>query len=203
MMIAGNIFDKIGSAPEYVDIGGGFGIPYEDDDEVLDIELTAKLVAEVFEEKCAKYGFGKPSLLLEPGRYLVGNAGWLITKVTGVKHSYKHFVGVDAGMSTLIRPALYGAKHRTYVYGKDVPEWNVNLCGQICENSDIFAKNVFMPPVSEGDLLILRDVGAYGFTMASNYNNRPRPAEVIIDNDNVRLIRRREKFEDFLRLYES
>jgi len=102
MMIAGNIFDKIGSAPEYVDIGGGFGIPYEDDDEVLDIELTAKLVAEVFEEKCAKYGFGKPSLLLEPGRYLVGNAGWLITKVTGVKHSYKHFVGVDGGMSTLI-----------------------------------------------------------------------------------------------------
>jgi diaminopimelate decarboxylase len=201
MMIAGNIFDKIGAIPEYVDIGGGFGIPYEDDDEVLDIDLTAKLVTEVFQEKCQKYGFGTPDLLMEPGRYLVGNAGWLISKVTGVKHSYKHFVGIDSGMSTLLRPALYGAKHRTYVYGKTVPEWNVNLCGQICENSDIFAKNVFLPQIAENDIIIMSDVGAYGYAMSSNYNNRPRPAEVLIDEDSAELIRRRENFEDLLRLY--
>ena len=201
MMIAGNLFDKIGAIPEYVDIGGGFGIPYEDDEEVLDIDLTAKLVTEVFQEKCEKYGFGHPELLMEPGRYLVGNSGWLITKVTGIKHSYKHFVGVDAGMGTLIRPALYGAKHRTYVYGKSVPEWNVNLCGQICENSDIFAKNIFLPAVEEGDIIIMRDAGAYGYAMSSNYNNRPRPAEVLIDGKNSQIIRRRENYEDMLRYY--
>lgn len=201
MMIAGSIFNKLNIVPEYIDIGGGFGIPYENDDEVLDIDLTAKLVTEVFQEKCDKYGFGKPDLLMEPGRYLVGNAGWLISKVTGIKHSYKHFVGLDAGMSTLIRPALYGARHRTYVYGKDVPEWNVNICGQICENSDIFSKNVFLPSVDEGDILVMSDVGAYGYVMSSNYNNRPRPAEVLIDGDTVELIRRRETFDDMLRLY--
>lgn len=201
MMIAGNIFDKLGTIPEYVDIGGGFGIPYEDDEQELDIDLTAKLVSEVFQEKCHKYSFGEPELLMEPGRYLVGNAGWLISKVTGIKHSYKHFIGVDAGMSTLIRPALYGAKHRTYVYGKDVPEWNVNLCGQICENSDIFAKNIFLPSVNEGDLIIMRDAGAYGFVMSSNYNNRPRPAEILIDNDKIKVIRRRETFEDMIRFF--
>lgn len=202
MMISGNIFNKLGIVPEYVDIGGGFGIPYQDDDEVLDIEQTAKLVSEVFTEKCEKYGFGEPQLLMEPGRYLVGNAGWLLTKVTGVKHSYKNFVGVDAGMSTLIRPALYGARHRTYVYGKTVPEWNVNLCGQICENSDIFAKNIFLPIVAEGDIIAMGDAGAYGFVMSSNYNNRPRPAEILIDGDKVELIRRREKFDDILRYFE-
>ncbi|MBX3044712.1 MAG: diaminopimelate decarboxylase [Candidatus Kapabacteria bacterium] len=202
MMIAAGIFEKLGTVPEYVDIGGGFGIPYEDDDQSLDIELTAKLVTEIFIEKCEKYGFGQPELLMEPGRYLIGNAGWLISKVTGIKHSYKHFVGVDAGMSTLIRPALYGAKHRTYVYGKDIPEWNVNLCGQICENSDIFAKNIFLPAVEEGDYVIIRDTGAYGFVMSSNYNNRPRPAEIMVSGSKVELIRRRETFDDMIRYYE-
>ena len=201
MMIAGNIFDKLGTVPEYVDIGGGFGIPYEDDDEVLDMELTARLVTEVFQEKCQKYGFGQPELLMEPGRYLVGNAGWLISKVAGIKHSYKHFVGVDAGMSTLLRPALYGAKHRTYIYGKTIPEMNVNLCGQICENSDIFVKNIFLPAAEEGDIVVMRDAGAYGYAMSSNYNNRPKPAEVLLDGDTAKVIRRKENFEDMLSLY--
>jgi diaminopimelate decarboxylase len=202
MMIAGNIFQKIGAIPEYVDIGGGFGIPYEDDDQTLDIDLTAKLVTEVFQEKCHKYGFGQPELLMEPGRYLVGNSGWLLTRVTGIKHSYKHFIGVDAGMSTLIRPALYGARHRTYVYGKSIPEWNVNLCGQICENSDIFAKNIFLPSVAEGDVIAIRDVGAYGYAMSSNYNNRPRPAEILLDGSSKTVIRRKETLKDLLNLYE-
>ncbi|MDX9790666.1 MAG: diaminopimelate decarboxylase [Candidatus Kapaibacterium sp.] len=202
MMIAGNIFNQIGSKPEYVDIGGGFGIPYEVDEPELDIDLTAKLVTEIFLEKCNKYGFGEPELLLEPGRYLIGNAGYLLTKVTGIKNSYKNFVGVDSGMSTLIRPALYGAKHRVDVYGKEIPDWNVNICGQICENSDIFARNVFLPSVEEGDILIIRDAGAYGFVMSSNYNNRPRPAEVLVKGDEVSLIRRRETFEDMVRFFD-
>ena len=201
MKIAGSIFNKLGIVPEYVDIGGGLGIPYEHDEEELNIEMTAELVSEIFRERCKKYGFGEPKLILEPGRYLVANAGYLISRVTGIKNSYKTFVGVDAGMSTLLRPALYGANHKVYVYGKTELEQNVNLCGQICENSDIFAKNVFMPVTEEGDLLIFGDVGAYGYVMASNYNNRLRPAEVLIKDEEPKLIRRREKPEDLLALY--
>lgn len=200
MLIAKNIFDQIGTQPIYVDIGGGFGIPYDDDEMPLDIDKTAELVTDIFSEKCKKFGFGEPYLYLEPGRYLVADAGWLITKVTGTKHSYKNFVGVDAGMSTLLRPALYGAFHRTYVYGKDGTDSVVNLCGQICENSDVFAKSVHLPHLEEGDFMIIRDVGAYGYVMASNYNNRLRPAEVMIDNGEPILIRRRETFEDLISL---
>lgn len=200
MLISKNIFDQIGAIPEYLDIGGGFGIPYEDDELPLDIEKTAELVTEIFAEKCQKYGFGEPVLFLEPGRYLVADAGWLIAKVTGTKHSYKKFVGVDAGMSTLIRPALYGAYHRAYIYGKEGDDTVVNLCGQICENSDVFAKSVHLPVAEIGDLMIIRDVGAYGYVMSSNYNNRLRPAEVLIDNAKPHLIRRRETFEDLLSL---
>ena len=200
MMIAGNLFNKLEIVPEYIDIGGGFGVPYEDDEEPLNIDLTAKLISEVFKEKSAKYNFGTPQLLLEPGRYIVANAGYLISNVVGIKNSYKTFVGVDSGMSTLIRPALYGAKHRAYIYGKESLHQNVNICGQICENSDIFAKNTFLPEAKEGDLLIFRDAGAYGYVMASNYNNRPRPAEVLIENNECKLIRRREQPEDMMKL---
>lgn len=201
LMIAGRLFDKLGTVPEYIDIGGGMGIPYGDDEEELNVDLMAQLLSEVFHEKCDKYGFGRPKLLLEPGRYLVGNAGYLISKVTAVKKSYKTFVGIDAGMGTLLRPALYGANHRAYIYGKDELDQSVNICGQICENSDIFSKNVFMPQTEEGDLLIFRDAGAYGYVMSSIYNNRMRPAEVMVDESEQFLIRRRETLEDVLKLY--
>jgi diaminopimelate decarboxylase len=200
MMIAGRIFGKLGETPEYVDIGGGFGIPYADDEEPLNVEMTAQIVSEIFREKCEKYGFGEPLLIMEPGRYLAADAGYLISTVTAVKHSYKTFVGIDSGMGTLIRPALYGAVHRAHIYGKYGLGASVNICGQICENSDIFAKNVFLPDAEEGDLLIMKDAGAYGFVMSSNYNNRPRPAEVLIDSGKARLIRKRETIEDMFRL---
>jgi len=203
MMIAGDLFNKIGKIPEYVDIGGGFGIPYSNDEQELNIERTGQMVTEVFKEKCEKYGFGTPELVLEPGRYLTANAGYLISKVTAIKHSYKTFVGLDSGMNTLIRPALYGAIHRVEVYDKEENTQVVNLCGQICENSDIFAKNIPFPNVEEGDIAIFRDAGAYGYVMASNYNNRFRPAEILIDKNEVKVIRRRENFDDFMNLYEN
>lgn len=203
MMIAGDLFNKIGKTPEYVDIGGGFGIPYSNDEQELNIERTGQMVTEVFKEKCEKYGFGSPELVLEPGRYLTANAGYLLSKVTAIKSSYKTFVGLDAGMNTLIRPALYGAIHRVEVYNKTENTEIVNLCGQICENSDIFAKNIPFPNVEEGDIAIFRDAGAYGYVMASNYNNRFRPAEILIDKEYIKVIRRRETFEDFMNLYEN
>jgi diaminopimelate decarboxylase len=201
MMIAGRLFDKLGTVPEYIDIGGGMGIPYGDDEEELNVDLMAQLISEVFKEKSEKYGFGEPQLLLEPGRYLVGNAGYLISRVTAVKKSYKTFVGIDSGMGTLLRPALYGANHRANIYGKEELDQSVNICGQICENSDIFAKNVFMPKVEENDLLIFRDAGAYGYVMSSIYNNRMRPPEILVENSERFLIRRRETLEDVMQLY--
>ncbi len=202
MSIAGSIFPELGIVPEYFDIGGGQGVPYYDDEKELNVELMSELIAQVFKEKCEKFDFGEPQLILEPGRYLAANAGYLITKVTGIKEGYKKFVGLDAGMGTLVRPSMYGAYHRSYVYGKENEEKEkVNLCGQICENSDIFAKNQMLPKVEEGDLLTFRDAGAYGFTMSSVYNNRTRPAEVLIQDGKATLIRRREKFEDMLNYY--
>jgi diaminopimelate decarboxylase len=204
MIIAGSIFPELGIVPEYFDIGGGQGVPYYDDEKELNVDLMSELVAQIFREKCEKYSFGEPQLILEPGRYLAANAGYLITKVTGIKEGYKKFVGLDAGMGTLVRPSMYGAYHRSYVYGKEsVEKEKVNLCGQICENSDIFAKNQLLPIMEEGDLLTFRDAGAYGFTMSSVYNNRTRPAEVLIQDGKAILIRRREKFEDMLNYYPS
>lgn len=201
MMIAGDIFNELDIIPEYIDIGGGFGIPYYDGEEELNVEATGEKVAKVFIENCDKYGFGRPKLILEPGRYLAGNAGYLVTSVTAIKESYKKFVGLDAGMNFLIRPALYNAFHRVRVYGKDDYTEKVNLCGQICENSDIFAKNILMPEVVEGDIVTFLDAGAYGYVMASNYNNRMRPPEVLVDIDKHTLIRKRETIEDILSLY--
>jgi diaminopimelate decarboxylase len=198
--IVGRIFNDLNIKPEYIDIGGGFGIPYSDDEQELDVEATAKLIYEVYEEYCKKYDLGYPELKIEPGRYLIGNAGYLVAKVTGLKNGYKKFVGIDAGMNILIRPSLYGAVHRVKVYGKDEVTHLVQLCGQICENSDILAKNLPFPDVREGDLCIITDVGAYGYSMASNYNGRALPAEVLVANQRVKLIRRRQRFEDYVGL---
>lgn len=203
--IVGKIFKELNIQPEYIDIGGGFGIPYNDDEQELDLEKVAQMINEVYEDYCQKYDLGTPELKIEPGRFLVGNAGFLITKVTGVKNGYKKFVGIDAGMNILIRPALYGAYHRIKVYKKNDNVNLVQVCGQICENSDIMFKNIPFPEVEEGDICVIFDVGAYGYAMASNYNGRPLPAEVLIDKNEMRLIRKRQTFEDYLsmQIYED
>ena len=119
--------------------------------------------------------------------------------MTSIKESYRKYAGVDAGMNTLLRPALYGAYHHIDTYHDSADKEEINICGQICENSDIFARNRQLPKLAEGDILIFRDAGAYSFAMSSNYNNRLRPAEVLIDSNNVKLIRKKETYEDLLR----
>lgn len=201
MMIAKNIFEKLGTQPEYIDIGGGQGVPYSDDESELNVDLMAKLISEVITERVEKYGWQYPKLILEPGRYLAANAGYLVSRVTGIKDGYKKFIGLDAGMGTLIRPSLYGAHHRLEIYGKSEPKEKVNVCGQICENSDIFLKNYMLPIVEEGDLAIFRECGAYGYVMTSAYNSRLRPAEVLVSDDQHLLIKKRETLQDVLSLY--
>lgn len=199
MHIAGGIFSRLGTAPEYIDIGGGFGIPYADDEVPIDIEKTAEIVCERFVANCSRFHFGEPVLRLEPGRYITGNAGILVTKVTGKKESYRNYTGVDAGMNTLIRPALYNAFHRIETpFIKNAVQIKTDICGRICENSDIFCRNIVLPSLQEGDIVVFRDTGAYGFTMSSNYNGRPRPGEIVVDSGKTTYFKKKESLENMV-----
>jgi diaminopimelate decarboxylase len=176
-----------------IDIGGGLGVSY-DGDGAPDASRLADAVLPAVE--------GLPlTLVLEPGRSLVAAAGGLLTRVLYVKQGHgKRFVVVDAGMNDLLRPALYQAFHRIEpVRGPARPSELVDVVGPVCESSDFLARGRELPAVEPGELLLVRDAGAYGFAMASNYNMRPRAAEVLVENGAARLIRRRETFEDLVR----
>ncbi|RMG22071.1 MAG: diaminopimelate decarboxylase, partial [Methanobacteriota archaeon] len=201
-MIAGEALEGLGIQLEFINIGGGLGIPYTEEELPLDLETTFKHVAEVFHENVARYNLGNPTLVIEPGRYIVGDAGILVAEIQHVKHSYRTYVGIDAGMNVLLRPALYGAYHRVSINGKPDNEkdgLNCFITGQVCENSDIHPVERILPDPQPGDLLIIHEAGAYGYAMSSNYNNRPRPAEVLVDGDTIKLIRYRESPEDLLK----
>ena len=184
-----------------ISIGSGFGIPYTDDEDPLNFNDVFGLVAEIFKEFYGQHQHDWPVLCIEPGRALVGDAAILLAQVTGIKDSYKTFIGLDAGMETLMRPALYGAVHRIYKVGALMEEQNltVDITGRICENTDRLAIDIPFPDVAEGDLIAIMDTGAYGYAMAHQFNTRPRPAEVLIDKDKPHLIRSRETVEDIFR----
>ena len=141
-------------------------------------------------------------VLLEPGRFLVGNAGVLLTRVRYIKQAeQKKFVIVDAGMNDLIRPALYQSYHEIVPVREPVGLTNesVDVVGPVCESGDFFAQDRELPALHEGDLTAIMSAGAYGFVMASNYNSRPFPAEVLVRGDKAELIRERQKYEDLVR----
>ncbi|MFS6937934.1 diaminopimelate decarboxylase [Neisseria animaloris] len=176
---------------EHIDLGGGVGIVY-DDEEVPDLPSYAHAVVELM-------GGRKLKLVLEPGRSLVGNAGTLLTRVEFVKQGEeKNFVIVDAAMNDLMRPALYGAFHRIEaVESKDIAPFTADVVGPICETGDFLAKERVLA-CDAGDLLAVRSAGAYSSSMASNYNARNRAAEVLVDGSEVKLIRQRETIEQQL-----
>lgn len=200
MNIAGAVAKKLSISFDFVDIGGGFGIPYKPDEKELDIDAVGKKVARKFREKIEEHNLGEPYLVAEPGRYLVCDAGILLAKVHSIKNGYKKFIGVDAGMNTLIRPMLYGAYHEILLANRlnSEPWEKVNIVGPICENTDQLAKDRIMPRIEEGDLLAVLNTGAYGFGMGSQYNNRPRAAEALVNNGKHELIRKREDFDDLI-----
>jgi diaminopimelate decarboxylase len=186
---------------EFIDLGGGLGIPYTEDENELDIEEAARLVAEVFKAKIDEYGLKAPRLMMEPARYFVGNAGYILGRVHSIKDSYKRIIGTDIGMNTLARPAMYGSYHHIYVNGKeDAPRTKLGLCGQLCENTDFWVKERYLPEtLAEGDLVMVENAGAYGYAMSYQYNGRLRPAEVLVNGNSHYLIREREGFEDMIR----
>jgi diaminopimelate decarboxylase len=189
---------------EFLDLGGGFGIPYQDGQSVMSFDEVAAAMHKKWEAGVAQLGY-QPELWLEPGRSLVAQSGLVLTRVNSIKvNPQKTFINVDAGFNTLARPAMYGSYHRVRVAGRgegDSPDegqdrQRVDIAGCICETGDILAKDRSLPAVRAGDLLIVLDAGAYGFSMASRYNSRPLPAEVLIQTDGqLRLIRQRESFE--------
>jgi diaminopimelate decarboxylase len=196
MEIVGSLTEN-GFNFEFIDIGGGFGVPYKGEKE-LDIEKTAKIITDEFKEGCIKYGLGEPNLYIEPGRYLVCDSTILLTRVNTVKRAYKNFVGVDAGFNVLIRPAFYGSYHEVVVankFGEKAVE-KYDIAGPLCESGDILAKDRMLPKIEENDVLAIMNAGAYGFSMSSDYNSRPRPAEVLIHNGKSEIIRERETIKD-------
>lgn len=200
--IAGPIGQKLGITFDFIDIGGSLGVPYRPHEEEIDMDHVASRVVRKLREKLKTYQMGEPQLIHEPGRYLVCDAGILISQVTSIKNGYKKFIGLDAGMHTLMRPALYGAYHHI-LYANNLhakEDEQVNVVGQVCENSDIFAKDRFLSSkISVDDLLVFLNTGAYGFCMSSQYNSQPKAAEVLVYNGQASLIRERENFEDLIR----
>lgn len=178
---------------EFLDMGGGFGIPYEDGPE-LDVQaLAAQVVPRVRSAGMR--------LMLEPGRSIVGDAGVLVTRVLYVKRGGKTFVIVDGGMTEMIRPSHYGGYHHIERVDARItrPVETVDVVGPICETGDFLALDRSLEMPDPGELLVVRTAGAYGFSMASNYNGRRRPAECMVDGERVVLIRRRETLEDLIR----
>lgn len=185
---------------EFIDLGGGLGIPYSDEEEELDIDEAAKRVANTFSKKVEEYNLTPPRLMMEPARYFVGNAGYLIGKVHSIKNAYKKIIGTDIGMNTLARPAMYGSYHHIFVDGKESEKREkVGLCGQLCENTDFWVKDRELPAsIAEGDLVVVENAGAYGYAMSYQYNGRLRPAEVLVKDKEHWLIRKREGFKEMI-----
>jgi diaminopimelate decarboxylase len=183
-----------GHAPEYIDVGGGLSVPYRSDDADADVEDYAQIVRAAARESGLM-------LLLEPGRFIVAESGALLTQVLYRKHAAgKDFVVTDAGMNDLVRPALYQAYHRIEAVSATGGTLTADVVGPICESGDFFAKDRELADVASGDLLLVMTAGAYGYTMSSNYNSRPRPAEVMVDGDRFAVITERERHEDLVRL---
>jgi diaminopimelate decarboxylase len=181
-----------GIAVAYVDLGGGLGITYYQEEPPHPQEYAHAIMAEARDLPCA--------FIFEPGRVIVGNAGILVTRVLYTKEGEKNFVVVDAGMNDLVRPTLYGSYQEIVsVNVKEGEEMVADMVGPICESGDFLARDRLMPRFEPGDLVAVMSAGAYGFVMSSNYNSRPRVPEVLVKDDAFHLIREREQYADLIR----
>lgn len=200
--IAIKIHERVGINFDFVNFGGGIGIPYEPEEREFDIELFSEKLVDLFKKKSREYTLRDPELWLEPGRYIVGEAGILLTRVNTIKVTpFRRFAGVDAGFNTLIRPSMYGSYHHILVANKldEPPREKYDVVGPLCESGDVLARGRLLPRLSEGDLLAILNAGAYGYSMSSQYNSRPRPAEVLVKEGRYDLIRERETLQDLLK----
>jgi diaminopimelate decarboxylase len=176
-------------------------VPYKPTDKELDLGVFSEKMLTLFKNRIEKDDLGEPLFCVEPGRYLVADACILLTAVNTIKLTpFKRFIGVDAGFNTLLRPAMYGSYHHILVANNlNAPEEaTYDVVGPICETGDALARDRKFPEVEEGDLLAVLNAGSYGFSMSSQYNSRPRAAEVVVKNGKVMLAREREQLDDLM-----
>lgn len=200
------LFDIIGKLKrngielDFVDLGGGVGIRYKEEQEYITPKDLAEAIVPIIKNKIREYGLKEPTIYFEPGRFIVGDASILLTKVSTIKTTTKKLIGTDAGFHVLLRPILYGAYHETVVANKmDMElEETVDIVGNVCESGDVLAKARNLPKIEAGDIIAFLDAGAYGIIMASRYNSRPIAAEVLVSNGKYDLIRERETIDDLL-----
>ncbi len=184
---------------EFINIGGGLGIPYTPDASPFDLDAMANDIIQMFSAFKDQHGW-VPRLFMESGRYITGPHGVLVTRVINHKQIYRNYVGVDASMSSLMRPGMYDAYHHIHILGKEnkTDLQTVDVVGALCENNDKFAVQRDLPRTQEGDILIIHDTGAHGHAMGFNYNGHLRPKELLLREDSsVELIRRAETKEDY------
>jgi len=193
------INQELGIIFEFINIGGGLGIPYRPDEKPFDLDAMAKQIITLFMQFEKKNSY-LPRLYMESGRYMTGPSGVLITRAINKKEIYRKYIGVDACMSSLMRPGIYGSYHHISVPGKnsDQNPVIVDVVGSLCENNDKFAIQRPLPKISIGDILCIHDTGAHGHAMGFNYNGRLRPKELLLrQNGSVELIRREETIADY------
>ncbi len=201
--IVADIKNKTGIEIEFMNMGGGFGVPYKPEEKSLDMEVVAKSIRGAFDEKCKEYGLKEPRLMAEPGRFIAADAGWLVSKVIVIKDSYKKFVGIDASSNDMPRPSIYGAYHHATVMKESDEKELVSIVGRICENNDQLAQDRLLQKCEIGDIVLIHNCGGHAFAMGHNYNGRPRHAEYLLqENGELRMIRRAETFEDLYKTTE-
>ena len=194
------IKNKLAIDIELVNFGGGVGIPYRPEDTAVDLEYVGKGIEKAYNDTIVASGLGPLKIALELGRSITGPYGYLVAKAIHKKETYKNYIGLDACMANLMRPALYGSYHHITVIGKEnAPLDHVyDVTGSLCENNDKFAINRALPKIDIGDTIVIHDAGAHGHAMGFNYNGKLRSAELLLKEDgSVQLIRRAETIEDY------
>ena len=210
--LAGELFEfavrvknETGISVEFINLSGGIGIPYTPDKEPNDIFEISKGVKKVYEEVLEANGIMDVAIFTELGRYMLAPYGALVTEAIHEKNTYKHYIGVDACASNLMRPAMYGAYHHLTVLGKEDDEASevYDVVGSLCENNDKFAIDRKLPKIERGDYIYIHDTGAHGFAMGYNYNGKLRSAELLLKEDgSVKMIRRAETANDYFATFD-
>jgi diaminopimelate decarboxylase len=195
-----DLSQKLGIRFEFVNMGGGIGIPYKPDQKAVDLDYVSAGIRVAYDEKIRHTSLHPLALYMENGRMITGPYGYLVSTVLHEKNTYKKYLGLDACMANLMRPALYGAYHHITVLGKEgLPETDTyDVTGSLCENNDKFAIDRKLPKIDIGDIVVIHDSGAHGYAMGFNYNGKLRSAELLLCRDgSVRLIRRAETPDDY------
>ena len=203
--LAVRLHQETGVHIKFINLSGGIGIPYKPDQEPNDIRVIGEGVRKVYEEVLVPAGMGDVALYTELGRFMLGPYGCLVTRAIHEKHTYKEYIGVDACAANLMRPAIYGAYHHITVMGKENEPCDhvYDVTGSLCENNDKFAIDRHLPKIDIGDLLVIHDAGAHGFSMGYNYNGKLRSAEVLLREDGTtQLIRRAETPKDYFATFD-